>query len=176
MDSHLLSSNSELPTMAISRTQFIKLLSATREGADREALAWPASTDERTILHWRWGKSRRKRWQLRSLPASTGPAKRTLQMQRWLGLELHLPKSYLRIIASHPSQHDRYCPSGKFQETFPPHFFFKPEDESYTSLGETLQLNEANKVQKRRSMHYLASSQHCYMVIFFNLFVGFFFS
>lgn len=176
MDSHLLSSNSELPTTAISRTQCVKLLSATREGADREALAWPASTDERTILHRRRGKSRRKRQQPRPLPASTGPAKGTLQIQRWLGLELHLPKSYLRIIASHPSQHDRYCPSGKFQETFPPTFFFKPEVESYTSLGESLQLNEANKVPKRRSMHYLASSQHCYMVIFCNLVCwGFFF-
>ena len=94
-------------------------------------------------------------------------------MQRWLSLELHLPKSYLRIIASYPSQHDRYCPSSKFQETFPPIFFFKPEDENYTSLGETLQLNEANKAQKTGIMHYLASSQHCYKVIFCNRFFFF---
>lgn len=129
-------------------------------------LAWAAGMGERTILHQKWGRSRRKSQQPRSLP---GPAKGALQTQRWLGLELHLHKSYLGIIACYPFQRDSYCPSGTFQEKFPPSFFFKPEDKNYTS-GETPQLSEANKAQKRWIMRYPASSQHCYKGIFCNLF------
>jgi len=78
-------------------------------------------------------------------------------MQRWLGLELHRCKNYLRITASSPFQCDGYRPSSTFEETFPlPVYFFQPEDENYTRLGETFQLNEANEAEKRGIMHYLA--------------------
>lgn len=115
------------PTLAIRRIQQTKFLPAANKGADRGSGmgckgGWTACP---------WSEVR-EMWQPKSLQKELCKIK--------AGLELQRPKSYFRIIASHPTLHDRY---GPFRQHFPATFLLKPQDENSTSLGVSLQLNEA---------------------------------